>query len=367
MAIRYVSTSLIDKIGMKICYFGIYSSNYTRNKVNINGLRENGVEVIECNVQTGGLKKYWDLFRKHWPLRNVYDIMIVGFNGHTIVPLAWLITRFPRKKLIFDAFISTYDSNIFDRKKYSRHSLMALKYWFIDWMSCNLADLVLMDADAHAEYISKTFHIPRRKVKGLFVGCTDDVMYPRPQHKTTTDFIVHFHGTYIPAQGIPYIIHAAKLLDGKGVQFNIIGKLETYKESTDLARQLNIKNINFYNYMPYDKLAEQMAMADVCLGMFGATDKAMRTGAFKVVEGMAMKKPVITAETPAMREFLTDRKDVLFCKSADSQNLADKIIELKNNIDLRNAIAENGYKLYLERFTPKAIGRDLINLIKSTN
>lgn len=358
---------------MTICYFGIYSSEYTRNKVNINGLRENGVEVIECNVQTGGLKKYWDLFRKYWSMQNSYDVMIVGFNGHTVVPLAWLITRFPRKKLVFDAFISTYDSNIFDRKKHSPHSLMALKYWVIDWLSCSLADLVLMDADAHAEYISKTFHIPRKKVKGLFVGCTNDVMYPRPQHKTHSinsgqakpDFLVHFHGTYIPVQGIPYIIRAAKLLEGKGVQFNIVGKLETYKESTDLASQLNIKNINFYNYMPYDKLAEQMAMADVCLGMFGMTDKAMRTGAFKVVEGMAMKKPVITAETPAMREFLIDRKDVLFCKSADSQDLADKIMELKNNTNLRNTIAENGYQLYLRRFTPKAIGRDLITLINN--
>lgn len=356
---------------MKICYFGIYPPNYTRNRVNINGLRENGIEVIECNVQTGGLRKHWDLFWKHWPLRGRYDVMIVGFNGHAVMPVAWFVTRFPRKKLIFDAFISAYDTNIFDRKKHSRYSPMALKYWLIDWLSCNLADLVLMDADAHAKYISKTFHVPPRKVKGLFVGCPDDVMYPRPQQKTHSinsgqaepDFIVHFHGTYIPAQGIPYIIRAAKILDGRGVKFNIIGKLDTYKEAIDLVRQLNLKNVRFFDYMPYEKLAEFMANADVCLGGFGDTDKAKMAGIFKIIEAMAMKKPFITADTPAMREFLTDKRDVLFCNSADSQDLADKIMQLKNDAVLRNAIAENGFELYKQRFTPKMIGRDLLNMI----
>lgn len=348
---------------MKVCYFGTYSPNYTRNKVNIIGLRENGIEVVECSVQTGGLRKHWDLFWKHWSMRGKYDVMIVGFNGHAIMPMAWLVTRFPRKKLVFDAFISTYDSNIFDRKKHSPYGLMALKYWLIDWLSCILADLILMDAEAHADYISKTFHIPRRKVKGLLVGCPDDIMYPRPQHKEGPDFLVHFHGSYIPVQGIPYVIRAAKILDDKGVIFNIVGKLSTYKESLDLVKELDIKNVRFFDYMPYEKLAEFIADADVCLGAFGDTDKAKRTLIFKIVEAMAMKKPVITGDSPALREFLTDRKDVLFCKLADSRDLSDKILELKNNTTLRNSIAENGFELYKHKLTPKMIGKELINII----
>ena len=76
-----------------------------------------------------------------------------------------------------------------------------------------------------------------------------------------------------------------------------------------------------------------------------------------------MKKAVVTGDSPALREFLTDRKDVLFCKLADSQDLADKILELKNNTPLRNSIAENGFELYKQRMTPLMIGRDLIEKI----
>lgn len=352
---------------MTICYFGIYSSNYTRNKVNIKGLRENGVRVIECRSdEPGRFKKYWDLFKKHWPLRRQYDVMIVGFHGHAMMPLAWLCAKIiSRKKLVWDAFVSTYDTTVFDRKKARPGSPKAVKHWLIDWLGCVLADIVLLDADAHGKYFAETFHIRPDKFKTLLVGCDGEIIYPRKQSKKTDKFLVHFHGTYIPAQGIPYIIEAAKLLEDKDIEFNIVGKLQDYGPAIEMAKRLGVKNINFLDFMPYEKLAEHMAMADVCLGMFGITDKAMRTGAFKVVEGLAMRKPVITAETPAMKETFTDREDILFCNPADSRDLADKIMELKNNGDLRNKIAENGYKLYKEKLTPKALGADLINIISN--
>ena len=350
---------------MTICYFGIYNSNYTRNRVNIEGLRLNGATVIECRTDEKGLKKYWTLLRKGLALRGKYDAMVVGFNGHAVMPVAWLVAKLYRKPIVFDAFISTYDSNIFDRKKHSPRSLMALKYWLIDWLSCSLADLVLMDAEAHARYMMDTFRLRSDRAKGLLVGCPDDVMYPRPQNKKTDNFLVHFHGTYIPLQGIPYIIRAAKILEDREIEFNIVGKLSSYTESINLSRELGLQKVNFHDYMPYKELAEFMASADVCLGAFGDTDKAKRMGIFKIVEAMAMKKPVITADTVAMREFLTDRKNVLFCKIADSRDLADKIVELKNDQILREKIAEGGYELYKKMLTPKSIGRSLLKLIEA--
>jgi hypothetical protein len=39
---------------MTILYFGNYNPNYSRNRVLIRGLRENGVKVVECNVKRSG-------------------------------------------------------------------------------------------------------------------------------------------------------------------------------------------------------------------------------------------------------------------------------------------------------------------------
>ena len=83
---------------MKVCFFGTYKPDYSRNIILIRGLRENGIEVIECNDRSKGLLKFCRLFLKHLKIRNKYDVMIVGFPGHTAMILAKAICR---KKIIF--------------------------------------------------------------------------------------------------------------------------------------------------------------------------------------------------------------------------------------------------------------------------
>ena len=41
---------------MTICYLGLYKMD-TRNRINIQAMRENGLEVIECQNREPGLKK----------------------------------------------------------------------------------------------------------------------------------------------------------------------------------------------------------------------------------------------------------------------------------------------------------------------
>lgn len=330
----------------------------TRNRINQQALRENGIKIIECQNREPGLKKYFEQFKKYWPVRRKCDLIYVAFPGYVIMPWAWILAKITRKKIVLDAFMSVYDSMILDRQSYGKHSLAALKYWLLDWFSCRLADIILLDADEYIKYYVKTFKIKRAKFRRLLVGSDDKVLYPREQRKETNNFLVHFHGTYLGLQGIPYMVKAAKILENEGVEFNIIGQMSTYGEALVLAKELGVKNINFIERVPYEKLGEYMSTADVCLGMFGATGKALRCSAFKVVEAIAVARPFITGDTPAMREFFYDRENCLFTKMMDAEDLAAKILELKNDSSLREKIAKNGYQTYLKYFTPKAIGAE---------
>lgn len=345
---------------MKVCYFGIYNPKYSRNKVLIKGLEENGVEIIECQVDPKKKFKYWKLFKKHRKVGN-YDFMIVGFPGHTVMPLAKLICR---KPIIFDALVSLYDSNVFDRKNVSPHSLKALKYWLLDWFSCKLANVILLDTNEHINYFVKKYGINKEKFHCLYIGSDNEIMYPRPSNKNHSQFLVHFHGTYIPLQGIEYIIEAAKLLEAQNIKFNLIGRGQTQQEIINLSKKLNTRNVNFIDFLPQEELVKYIAQADVCLGIFGQTPKAKRVIPNKVYEAIAMKKSLITADTPAVREIFKNREHCLLCNIADSKDLAEKILELKNNPELRNQLAENGYKLYKEKLTPRILGQELKNILE---
>jgi len=348
---------------MKICFFGIYNPNYSRNRVLIKGLEENNVEIVECNDRTFGFRKYLNLARKHHRLNKDYDILLVAFPGW---PVMWLAKILTRKPIVYDAFLSVYEAQIKDRKKYSSNSFKAKYYWFLDWLSCKLADKILLDTNEHIKYFVKKFKIKKDKFIRVLVGTNDRVFFPREEKKDEKQFTVHFHGNFIPLQGVEYIIRAAKILEKyKDIKFNIIGKGQEYNKVMALFQKLGIENINFIDRVDYKLLADYMSRTRVCLGIFGDTPKTQRVIPNKVYEAIAMKKPVITADTPAARELFTDKKNILFCRTANSQDLAKKILEIKNNPNLRKKIAENGYELFSKKLTPKILGKNLKNALQT--
>lgn len=358
---------------IKICYFGDFDPNYARNRVIIRGLKENGVEVLFCHTNLKGIRGLWDLFKKHRDLKNKHNILIVGYSdSRFMVPLARLISN---KKIIWDAFYSLYDSWVFDRKLVKPNSLKAQYYWFGDWLNCKLASRILLDTDEHIKYFSRTFYIPNAKFLKVLVGTDDGIFYPRsaassgeasPREKddNSQNFVVHFHGKFIPLQGAEHIIKAADILRNEKIIFRIIGKGQEYNKIKNLAEELRLTNVAWINSVDYDELAEYIKNADICLGIFGNTPKAQRVIPNKVYEAIAMKKAVISSDTPAIRELFTDRENILLCRVADADDLASKILELKSGQNIKDKIALGGYELFLKHATPKIIGGKLLQDLK---
>lgn len=344
---------------MRVLYFGTYNPDYARNRVLIDGLRQNGVEVLECRDNSPRLKKFINLFKKHKQFKNQYDVMIVGFLGQQMVPFARMITR---KPVVFDAFLSLYDSNVFDRKTAKKGSLKAIYYWLLDWLSMWLADVVLFDTNEHIKYVSKEFNIPENKFKRIFVGTDEKIFYPTV-NSTDQVFTVFFHGHFIPLQGIDRIVEAAKFLDKEGVKFNILGKGQTYLEIRKLADKLGINNINFIDDVAYEELPRYINKSDVCLGIFGRTPKAQRVIPNKVYEYAAMSKPIITMDTPAIRE-LFGPEDVMLIDN-DSRVLADAILKLKKDEQKRRELGRNVYNKFKSSATVAMLGKQLLEIINS--
>jgi len=344
---------------MKVCYFGTYNTDAARNRTIIKGLRQNGLEVIECNSQRNGITKYIDLLKKHRSIKGTYDAMVVGFPGFKAVVLARFLTR---KPVFFDVFVSLYDSIVWDRREIKTKSLKALVYWITDWISCMSAHRILLDTNKHIEYFAETFHIPKEKFMRVFVG-TDDTVFKQARRDHDM-FTVHFHGTYIPLQGIEYIVAAAKKLENEPIKFNIVGGGQTQERVWGLAKELEADNVHFLKKVPYEKLNDMLNESDIALGIFGDTQKAKRVIPNKLYEALASGIAVITGESDAAKELLTDRENVLFCKMADGNDLAEKILELKNDPKLREKIAREGRRLFEEKLTPKKVTEDLAQAIK---
>lgn len=345
---------------MKILFISGREPIYTRNSVILKGLRANGIEIIEC---TDSSKSYFIRYPKilsEFFLRKQedFDLIFIGFLGQPLVPI---IKKFSDKPIIFDAFLSTYDTMCFDRKKVKPDSSGGKIFYWLDKHSCELADRVVLDTNAHINYFVDTFNLNREKFQRVFVGADDSIFFPANINKDDRTFRIFYYGTFLPLHGIEYIIEAAKKLElYKDIEFEIVGKGMEYKKIMKLVRELGVKNIQFIDWIPYNELPLEIAKADICLGgHFSDIKKAKKVISGKTYQFIAMNKPVIIGDNPANRELFEHKKNAMLVEIANANALADAILELKEDDELREMIAKGGYITFKDRCTLSKIGKKI--------
>ncbi len=362
-----------------VCYFGTYRQEYSRNQIMIEGLRQAGVDVIECQeplwrgvedrVQTasGGwlrpafiwraLRAYWHLFRRYRRVGD-YDILVVGYPGQLDVFLARLLTWLHHKPLVWDVFMSIYLIAL-ERglDKHSRFTLGLLRR--LEWTACRLPDLLILDTSEYVAWFGKTHGVPSQRFRLVPTGADNRVFHPIPfPLPESCAFHVIYYGTFIRNHGVEYIVEAARLLaDDLDIQFELIGDGPEREKAQDIAQRYGLKNITFVEWLEKTELVKQVAQADVCLGAFGTTPQSLMTVQNKIYEGLAMAKPVITGDSPAIRQALIHGEQVYLCQRENPMDLVEAIRTLKANPDLCRRLGQNGYRIFYDKYGVNHIGQ----------
>lgn len=343
---------------MKIYYFGAYYPNYIRNSVLRKGLVSQGLEVVQCQVspRLRVSEQYMALWRGWRKIKNDPSVLLVAEENQKMMPLAWWFSRIRSIPLVFDPLFSLYDTTVFDRQLIPPGSFKARSYYWLDRISMYLADAVLADTDEHRRYFAGAFKIPKQRIFVVPVGTDESLYFSRPHQRTSTLEVI-FWGKFIPLHGIEYILGAAKLLEKSlDLKLKLVGSGQTFNETLALAKQLSLTRTTFTGFVKSEQLPALMAQADICLGIFGNSEKAKRVVANKVYAALAMRKPVITGDSPAIRAQFEHRRHLYTVPMADAQALAKGITELALDAQLRDRIAQQGYDLFCAEYTTRKIG-----------
>ncbi|KPK54897.1 MAG: hypothetical protein AMJ63_01705 [Myxococcales bacterium SG8_38_1] len=362
---------------MRVCMFGTYEAGYDRNQVLMRGMREAGIEVVECHVplwesmryKTSAFKgpaQYVVIATKlalayaqlavRYLFAPPHDIVLVGYLGHFDVFPARLLTWLRRKPLVFDAFVSLYDTSVEDRKVFRRGSLGATLLRLIDRWSCKLSNLVLLDTNQHIEYFCEEFDLEPSKFQRLLVGADPAYAEGEPVTPREDRFVVLHYSKFAPLHGMPYILDAAnQLRDDPEIVFKIVGGGQTFAASKAYAERLGLENLELVPWLEPEQLRQAMREAQVCLGIFGDTPKAQRVVPNKVYQCLAAGAAVVTGRSPASEELLVDREHALLCEMASGNAIADAILDLKRSPALRQRLGENGARLFREQYTPRTL------------
>jgi len=351
---------------MKVLFISGREPSYVRNAIILKALRKNRIEIIECSDSSASYPvRLPRVLLKFLSRKNAgFDCVFIGFLGQ---PLVSIVRRFTDKPVIFDAFLSSYDTMCFERKRFKPDSPAGRFFYRLDKHSCERADRILLDTNSHIDYFVNTFGLRREKLLRIFVGADESLFFPRAVERKNDKFGIFYYASYLPLHGMENVILAAeKLRRHKDIEFRIAGKGPQQRKIIRLVNELAVDNIIFADWVPYKDLPLEIARADICLGgHFSDIAKAKRVIAGKTYQFIAMKKPVIVGDCPANRELFITKENAIMVNMADAESLANGILQLRNDESLRKRIAEAGYKTFLEKCTVDVIGQELARVIRT--
>lgn len=343
-------------------FFFIHTGdNYPSDKHLIDGLKENGHDVFELIEKGRGVGKYIRFARLFWKEKRPYDGVIIGFTLPLLVPIVRCLSP---GKIIFNALYSQYEANIVSRSADSPWSLATLKWWLIDFLSFHLSSQVLLESNAQIEFIHNLFFVPKKKLVRSWMGVDEEVFFCDTTVRKNEKFTVLFRGRFLPESGILTVIETAKKLENKNIQFLIIGHGFMYREVNALMEKLKPKNIETISGKLLGKeLRSRMLSCHISLGQLANHPRLLRTLPSKLFESLALGLPYLTGRNIGMLELLREDENCLTVISDDPDDLAKKILYLKEHPEILERIAQAGYNLYKKELTSKILSREIVSAL----
>ena len=167
-------------------------------------------------------------------------------------------------------------------------------------------------------------------------------------------------GQCITLQGVPTLIEAARVLEAAPVEWLLIGRGQEAGRVRAMLEDRPLAKVRWLEWVDYEALCEHIHAADLCLGIFGTSDKAATVIPNKVFQVIAAGKPIVTRDSPAIRELLDpDTWSAALVPAGDPEALAAAVLQ---HISFR-ARPSGASRARLHAFTTAAIGRQLVDLL----
>ena len=215
--------------------------------------------------------------------------------------------------------------------------------------------MVLAASHAHRDYYIKKIGINPEKIVVVPVGVDTREYQPVPGKPDHRQITVGFYGSFIPLHGIAKIVETAVLLKNqRHIRFELIGDGVGFDRVRAHIRSSDPGNITLTGRVPPEELPERIGGFDLCLGIFGDSLKARLVIPNKIYHYCAMGKPVITMDSPAIREVFTPGTD-LFTTTNTPHGMATMIMERIGDASGTERAADAGMRLIRKHYNEEAI------------
>ena len=181
-------------------------------------------------------------------------------------------------------------------------------------------------------------------------------------------FVASYVGTHGMAHHLETVLEAADILRGrKDIVFLLVGDGAEKSRLVKLKEERKLENVIMLDQLPKDKMPALWSLSDVSLVLLKKSDLFKTVIPSKIFESMAMKKPIVLGVEGEVKGMIEEADSGIVIEPENSQQLAEAVVLLKDNVDRYKAFSENGYKYVVDCYDRKKLAHNFEVIMSKVN
>ncbi len=216
--------------------------------------------------------------------------------------------------------------------------------------------------------------IPEAKVSMIPNMSKPDKFFPHePNQKIARIFrldltkfnVIHF-GAMGQANGLRYIIEAARILKQKGdetIRFVFLGGGATESILKSMASDYGLENVNFHGIHKMDVVSEVVNCCDASITTFLNLPVLQTNSPNKLFDSLSAGKPIIVNSAGWTKDIVEKEHCGFYVVPEKPEQLADKLLEIKDNKELLKVWGDNARRLSVEVYDKDILAAKVADVI----
>ena len=212
--------------------------------------------------------------------------------------------------------------------------------------------------------------VPARKVRVVTNGIAlnewgdESGRNAREQLGLDNKFVVAYVGTHGLAHSLETMLEAAALLKREpDVFFLTIGDGAEFSRLLRISEERNLANVRMLGQVPRDLARMYLQASDISLVLLRKAELFKTVIPSKIFEAMAARNPIVLGVEGEARRVVQEAGAGVCIEPENPQQLADAVLRLKANPELRKQLGENGYRTVKERFDRRVLANEMLDIV----
>lgn len=177
-------------------------------------------------------------------------------------------------------------------------------------------------------------------------------------------FAICYAGIHGLAQGLETVIEAAEILkDNKDIQIVFIGDGPEKSKLIQMTEDKGLDNVTFLPVQQKPNMPRIIASMDATVIPLKKLDLFKGALPSKMFEALSSELPIVLAVEGEAEKLINDAKAGITVEPENPQDIAQAILKLYNDVELRRTLGKNGRKYVIENYSRESITRKLEKIL----